>query len=250
MIIGTKIYVTRKIYKYIFNTHPFFLSETKDEILRLAGVDLETEGLPGLENSASTPPLGRPVVPSSLPEATGEIPTPQTGISIPMAVTPRFHRAVPEEAELLYTAPESLFDEIVRAEAERISQPEGVKNRIVYDSVTEMKWVVFSGIVSIALFFFGVVALLLRFKTTDTTHLKTKRVVLSFKNATHVLLTSNFGIYRPSKFQMFRVLKPAVIHCNPGRGSFQSRGQPTSLQSDRARCSAKDMMMGVLSKLF
>lgn len=104
-------------------------------------MDLETEGLPGLENSASTPPLGRPVVPSSLPEATGEIPTPQTGISIPMAVTPRFHRAVPEEAELLYTAPESLFDEIVRAEAERISQPEGVKNRIVYDSVTEMKWV-------------------------------------------------------------------------------------------------------------
>jgi len=105
----------------------------KDEILRLAGVDLETE-TPGLD-AASTPPLGRPVVPSSLPEATGEIPTPQTGISIPMAVTPRFHRAVPEEAELLYTAPESLFDEIVRAEAERISQPEGVKNRIVYDSV-------------------------------------------------------------------------------------------------------------------
>ena len=75
---------------------------------------------------------------------------------------------------MLYTAPESLFDEIVRAEAERISQPEGVKNRIVYDSVTEMKWVVFSGIVSIVLFSFGVVALLLRFKTTDTTHLKQK----------------------------------------------------------------------------
>lgn len=213
-------------------------------------MDLETEGLPGLENSASTPPLGRPVVPSSLPEATGEIPTPQTGISIPMAVTPRFHRAVPEEAELLYTAPESLFDEIVRAEAERISQPEGVKNRIVYDSVTEMKWVVFSGIVSIVLFFLCCGFVIKIEECGYYTSKNSKRVVLSFKNATHVRLTSNFGKYRPSKFQMFRVLKPAVIHCNSGRGSFQSRGQPTSLQSDRARCSAKNLMMGVLSSCF
>ncbi|CAE7514428.1 AGBL3, partial [Symbiodinium pilosum] len=52
-----------------------------------------------------------------------------------MAATPSFIRAVPEEAELLYIAPESLFDDIVRAEADRISRPENVRNRIVYDSV-------------------------------------------------------------------------------------------------------------------
>ena len=63
------------------------------------------------------------------------IPSPQTGISMPMAATPQFIRAVPEDAELLYNAPETLFDDIVKAEAERISQPEGIRNRIVYDSV-------------------------------------------------------------------------------------------------------------------
>lgn len=103
----------------------------KDEILRLAAVELEAEAALG---DASLPLLG--AAPSA-PEASlvPSVPTPQTGISIPMMATPRFRRQVPEEAELLYTAPETLFDEIVRAEAERISQPEQVRNRIVYDSV-------------------------------------------------------------------------------------------------------------------
>ena len=52
-----------------------------------------------------------------------------------MAATPTFIRAVPEEAELLYIAPESLFDDIVKSEADRISRPENVRNRVVYDSV-------------------------------------------------------------------------------------------------------------------
>lgn len=68
-------------------------------------------------------------------EVDDSVPTPQTGISIPLGATPRFLRVVPEQPELLYTAPETLFDEICKAEAERMSQPEGIRNRIVYDSV-------------------------------------------------------------------------------------------------------------------
>lgn len=104
----------------------------QDEILRLAGVEIEAdaerkgvEPLPEEETKAF-----RAVYP-----LVDSIPSPQTGISMPMAATPHFIRAVPEDAELLYNAPETLFDDIVKAEAERISQPEGIRNRIVYDSV-------------------------------------------------------------------------------------------------------------------
>eukprot|EP00438_Fugacium_kawagutii_P033828 Skav235837 [mRNA] locus=scaffold1931:271983:280981:- [translate_table: standard] len=114
----------------------------EDEILRLAGVELEVPGLEApVEDDIPAPPTLASALGEDPPEARhhveldGDIPTPQTGISIPMVATPRLIRAVPEEAELLYTPPETLFDDIVRAEAERISQPEGVRNRIVYDSV-------------------------------------------------------------------------------------------------------------------
>lgn len=61
---------------------------------------------------------------------------PKTGIAIPMlANTPNFIRSVPEQPELLYQAPDTLFDDIVKAEADRISKPESVLNRTVYDSV-------------------------------------------------------------------------------------------------------------------
>jgi len=126
----------------------------KDEILLLAGVDLETEpGLEALEQDgqAESMPavLPAPVDGSDVHyEAASPLQfpfqdtypdqnlPPKTGIAIPMmAATPSFVRAVPEEAELLYIAPDSLFDDIVRAEADRISRPENVRNRIVYDSV-------------------------------------------------------------------------------------------------------------------
>ena len=108
-----------------------FRLRPKDEILRLAGLD-EVEDLKSEANKSdvATPNQGVASV-----EVDQSLPPPQTGISIPMAPSPRFIRSVPEEPELLYSAPESLFDEIVRAEAERISQPEGIRNRIVYDSV-------------------------------------------------------------------------------------------------------------------
>lgn len=107
--------------------------------MRLAGVELEVPGEAPVEDDIPAPPtlatLGEDLLEARHGEVDGDIPTPQTGISIPMVATPRLIRAVPEEAELLYTPPETLFDDIVRAEAERISQPEGVRNRIVYDSV-------------------------------------------------------------------------------------------------------------------
>ncbi|CAL1135963.1 unnamed protein product [Cladocopium goreaui] len=106
----------------------------KDEILRLAGVELEAEAALGADRTSLTAAAELGSAPEAAVQASA-VPTPQTGISIPMVATPRFVRKVPEEAELLYTAPETLFDEIVRAEAERISQPEQVRNRIVYDSV-------------------------------------------------------------------------------------------------------------------
>mmetsp|Transcript_108559 Transcript_108559/g.306027 ORF Transcript_108559/g.306027 Transcript_108559/m.306027 type:complete len:931 (+) Transcript_108559:180-2972(+) len=59
---------------------------------------------------------------------------PKTGISVPMlSIPPTFIRAVPQEPELLYTAPEVLFDDVVRLEADRISRPELVRNITVYD---------------------------------------------------------------------------------------------------------------------
>lgn len=106
----------------------------KDDILRLAGVELEAEAALGADRTSLTAAAELGSAPEAAVQASA-VPTPQTGISIPMVATPRFVRKVPEEAELLYTAPETLFDEIVRAEAERISQPEQVRNRIVYDSV-------------------------------------------------------------------------------------------------------------------
>ena len=68
-------------------------------------------------------------------DASEPLAVPQAGIAIPMAATPRFIRAVPEEAELLYLPPDSLFDDIVKSEADRVAYPENVRNRIVYDSV-------------------------------------------------------------------------------------------------------------------
>lgn len=60
----------------------------------------------------------------------------KTGIGIPMMSTPpSFIRSVPARPELLYTAPDHLFDDIVKAEADRISKPESVLNKVVYDSV-------------------------------------------------------------------------------------------------------------------
>ena len=135
----------------------FTYKTAKDEILLLAGVDLETEPGPEIEQvglAAETPPgpavFAAPVDGPDVHHDDAASPLqfpfqdtypdqnlpPKTGIAVPMmAATPSFIRAVPEEAELLYIAPESLFDDIVRAEADRISRPENVRNRIVYDSV-------------------------------------------------------------------------------------------------------------------
>ena len=126
----------------------------EDEILLLAGVDLETEPGPEAEQAGlaaeSSPVLAAPLDGFDVHHDEAASPLqfpfqdtypdqnlpPKTGIAVPMmAATPSFIRAVPEEAELLYIAPESLFDDIVKAEADRISRPENVRNRIVYDSV-------------------------------------------------------------------------------------------------------------------
>eukprot|EP00929_Paragymnodinium_shiwhaense_P047804 TRINITY_DN24257_c0_g1_i4.p1 TRINITY_DN24257_c0_g1~~TRINITY_DN24257_c0_g1_i4.p1 ORF type:complete len:946 (-),score=227.62 TRINITY_DN24257_c0_g1_i4:494-3331(-) len=61
---------------------------------------------------------------------------PKTGISVPMLYpSHEFIRNVPKDPELLYIAPEALFDEVVRLEADRLSKPESVKNLLVYDSL-------------------------------------------------------------------------------------------------------------------
>lgn len=97
-----------------------------EEISTLAGVEE-----PAAQESEVPPPLSLP--PSSYPHQ--NLP-PKTGISIPMlAKTPEFIRTVPAQPEPFYTAPEALFDDIVRQEADRISHPELVRNRTVYDSV-------------------------------------------------------------------------------------------------------------------
>ena len=135
------------------NSRPAWKNAAEDEILLLAGVDLETE--PGPEGEQVGTVEATPSVtaaPVDGPDVHDEAASPlqcffqdtypdqnlppKTGIAIPMmAATPTFIRAVPEEAELLYIAPESLFDDIVKSEADRISRPENVRNRIVYDSV-------------------------------------------------------------------------------------------------------------------
>jgi hypothetical protein len=71
-------------------------TSSKDEILRLAGVELEAEAALGADRTslAAAAELG------SAPEAAVQasaVPTPQTGISIPMVATPRFVRKVPED---------------------------------------------------------------------------------------------------------------------------------------------------------
>lgn len=86
--------------------------------------------LPG----ASGATANAPVMP--LPTYGIENLPPKTGITLPMmAVPPEFLRVVPREPELLYNAPEALFDDVIRNEAERISKPALVQNKIVYDSV-------------------------------------------------------------------------------------------------------------------
>lgn len=110
-------------------------SEVKAEISSLAQVETalspRDEGVPlGGGSSVSPPP---PTPSSSYPEQ--NLP-PKTGIPVPMVtVPPTFIRTVPSEPELLYSAPESLFDDVVRLEADRISKPELVQNQIVYDSM-------------------------------------------------------------------------------------------------------------------
>lgn len=102
-----------------------------DEIysLSLAQVEPapEDDAAPAAEASApATPASGYPH--QNLP--------PKTGISVPMlAEPPSFIRAVPAEPELLYVAPDNVFDDIVKSEADRISRPENVRNRTVFDSV-------------------------------------------------------------------------------------------------------------------
>eukprot|EP00437_Effrenium_voratum_P026684 CAMPEP_0181402510 /NCGR_PEP_ID=MMETSP1110-20121109/3212_1 /TAXON_ID=174948 /ORGANISM="Symbiodinium sp., Strain CCMP421" /LENGTH=751 /DNA_ID=CAMNT_0023524731 /DNA_START=33 /DNA_END=2288 /DNA_ORIENTATION=+ len=110
----------------------------KDEILALAGVELETE--PGTVEKTLEPARAESSdfydeYPLMDNDASEPLAVPQAGIAIPMAATPRFIRAVPEEAELLYLPPDSLFDDIVKSEADRVAYPENVRNRIVYDSV-------------------------------------------------------------------------------------------------------------------
>eukprot|EP00931_Biecheleriopsis_adriatica_P028171 TRINITY_DN16842_c0_g1_i3.p1 TRINITY_DN16842_c0_g1~~TRINITY_DN16842_c0_g1_i3.p1 ORF type:complete len:957 (+),score=230.46 TRINITY_DN16842_c0_g1_i3:73-2943(+) len=136
----------------------------KDEILLLAGVEIEAEpksaAAPDVSMASEAPseePSQAAVLPPPTPSGVDEeeafspvqspvfhnggtypdqnLP-PKTGIAIPMIPTShQFIRAVPEEAELLYSAPDNLFDDIVKAEADRISKPENVRNKIVYDSV-------------------------------------------------------------------------------------------------------------------
>lgn len=65
---------------------------------------------------------------------------PKTGIMAPMLrAQPTFLRYVPPVAELLYEAPDALFDEVVRWEADRLSRPELVQNRTVFDSVSSAR---------------------------------------------------------------------------------------------------------------
>lgn len=99
-------------------------SRLPDESMPFAQADPAATRLP--------PPLSLP--PASYPEK--NLP-PRTGISIPMASPPNFIRAVPKDPEPLYNPPDNLFDDIVRQEADRISKPENVINRIVFDSVNE-----------------------------------------------------------------------------------------------------------------
>lgn len=101
-----------------------------DEISSLAQVELVQE-----ESADGTVPADAAAVLLAQGYPERNLP-PKTGISLPMLVpAPTFIRTVPEEPEPLYVAPESLFDDIVRLEADRISKPESVRNRTVYDSV-------------------------------------------------------------------------------------------------------------------
>mmetsp|Transcript_47300 Transcript_47300/g.86861 ORF Transcript_47300/g.86861 Transcript_47300/m.86861 type:complete len:756 (-) Transcript_47300:91-2358(-) len=60
---------------------------------------------------------------------------PKTGISVPMQIKPpNFIRGAPEGPEAVYGQPESLFEDVVKHEADRISHPELVLNKTVYDS--------------------------------------------------------------------------------------------------------------------
>lgn len=86
--------------------------------------------------SAAEAPDAPPPQPLTVPVAgypESNLPV-RTGLSMPMMPTPpSFIRVVPKEPEPIYAAPETLFDDIVRQEADRISRPETVLNRIVYD---------------------------------------------------------------------------------------------------------------------
>jgi len=78
-------------------------------------------------------------VPPSMPLPAARYPDqnlpPRTGIAVPMLAQPQqFIRTTPSGPEFLYNSPETLFDDIVCMEADRISHPELVLNRIVYDS--------------------------------------------------------------------------------------------------------------------
>jgi len=101
-----------------------------------AGALLGSNSLPPSRGgeAGAVPEYGAPY-PAGSSYPSGNLP-PKTGIPVPViSVAPSFLRTVPSEPELLYNAPDSLFDEVVRIEAERISKPELVQNRIVYDSV-------------------------------------------------------------------------------------------------------------------
>eukprot|EP00927_Polykrikos_kofoidii_P060710 TRINITY_DN55630_c0_g1_i1.p1 TRINITY_DN55630_c0_g1~~TRINITY_DN55630_c0_g1_i1.p1 ORF type:complete len:955 (-),score=174.64 TRINITY_DN55630_c0_g1_i1:177-3041(-) len=108
--------------------------EVKADISSLAQV--EDASSPGDEDVSH----GRAVAETQPPSPQSSYPDenlpPKTGIPVPMVtVSPDFIRAVPQDPELLYSAPESLFDDVVKLEADRISKPELVQNLIVYDSV-------------------------------------------------------------------------------------------------------------------
>ena len=85
-----------------------------------------------------------PVKPSRIPNAesgSGELggwcpPPPKTGINVPMIYPAPFHlRYVPPKGEPLYIKPEQLVSNMLLKDAERFSKPDGVRNRVVFDSI-------------------------------------------------------------------------------------------------------------------